>query len=112
VLLVCRATSAQDKLTGVDHALLVTSGLLIAADWLQTVDLVRRGYPEHNPILGQHPSLGTVNTLVGATLAADLLVSRIQEKNLRRFLWLTVIVVEGRTVVRNHRAGLRFNWRF
>src|SRR5213078_4343231 len=41
-----------------DRALQIGSSTLIFADWLTTVDGIRKGYEESNPILGVHPPLG------------------------------------------------------
>jgi|SRR6185503_10104774 len=98
--------------TRTDKALLVSSSVLIAADWMQTVEIARRGYVEYNPVLGPHPNVGPVNLLFGATLGANIAVSQLSNRPLRRFLWIVVIVAEGGVVVQNNRQGIQFSVRF
>ena len=100
------------KLEWQDRALQVGSSTLIFADWLTTVDGIRKGYPESNPILGVHPSLGRANLLIASGLLANaFLVPRIKDKELRRGIWLTMLLLETKALHGNHRAGLKLNFR-
>lgn len=100
------------KLAWQDRALQIGSSALIAVDWLTTVDGIRKGYPESNPILGVHPSLGRANVLIATGLLTNaLLVPRIKDKELRRGIWVTMMLLEMKAVHGNHRAGLRMNFR-
>lgn len=95
-----------------DHALRVGSSILIAADWLTTIDGLRQGLQESNPLLGPHPSLGRANAMIGAGLLANIfLVPKIRHRELRRGVWAAVILLEAKALRGNHLAGLRLNFR-
>lgn len=95
-----------------DRLLQVGSSALIFGDWLTTVDGIRKGYAETNPILGVHPSLGRANVLIATGLLANaLLVPKIKDKELRRGIWLTMMLLEMKALHGNHRAGLKLNFR-
>jgi tetrahydromethanopterin S-methyltransferase subunit B len=95
-----------------DRALQLGSSALIFGDWLTTVDGIRKGYSETNPILGVHPSLGRANVLIASGLLANaFLVSKIKDKELRRGIWFTMVLLEMKAVHGNHRAGLNLNFR-
>ena len=95
-----------------DRVLQVSSSMLITADWLTTVDGLRKGYPESNPILGRHPSLGRANVLIATGLLTNaFLVPRIKDKELRRGIWVAMLLLETKALHGNHRAGLKLNFR-
>ena len=96
-----------------DRVLQVSSSLMIFGDWLTTIDGRRKGYPESNPILGTYPSLGRVNLLIGSGLLANaFLVPKLKDKELRRGIWLAMMLVETKALHGNHAAGLKMNFRF
>lgn len=96
-----------------DDLLRYSSTILIAADWLTTVDGLRKGLRETNPLLGPHPSLGRANVLIGAGLLTNaFLVPKIRNEELRRGVWAAVMLLETKALRGNHRAGLRLNFRF
>ena len=104
---------AAVKLQWQDRVLQVGSSALIFTDWATTIDGIRKGYAESNPILGVHPSLGRANVLIASGLLTNaLLVPRIKDPELRRGIWLMMILLEMKAVHGNHRAGLRMNFRF
>ena len=105
------ALSAQSFSAG-DRWLLAGSSALIVADWSQTVWAIRRGWSESNPILGEHPSVGRINTLIGLGLAANVLASQIKSRPVRRAIWATVIVFEVRAVVSGQFRGARLTLDF
>ena len=95
-----------------DHALRVSSTILIAADWFTTIDGLRQGLLESNPLLGQHPSLGRANVMIATGLLANaFLVPKIKDPRLRRGIWLMMVVIELHAVQSNRSQGLRFNFR-
>jgi hypothetical protein len=95
-----------------DHALRFSSTILVAADWLTTIDGLRQGRPESNPLLGQHPSLGRANVMIATGLLANaFLVPKIKDPRLRRGIWLMMVVIELHAVHNNRSQGLRFNLR-
>ena len=100
------------KLEWQDRVLQVSSSVLITADWLTTVDGLRKGYAESNPILGRHPSLGRANVLIATGLLTNaFLVPRIRDPELRRGIWVAMLLLETKALHGNHRAGLRLNFR-
>lgn len=101
------------KLEWQDRLLQFGSSTLILGDWLQTVDGLRKGYPESNPLLGLHPSLGRANVMIASGLLANaFLVPKIKDKELRRGIWAAMVLVEMKALRGNHSAGLRLNFRF
>lgn len=101
------------ELTTRDHILRATSTALILADWSLTMDGIDKGLSESNPFLGEHPSKGRVNTLVGATVLLNaFLVPKLKDEDLRTFIWLAVIVVEIDACRVNRQSGLSFSLRF
>ena len=95
-----------------DQMLRFGSSALIVADWLTTVDGLRKGYAETNPLLGRHPSLGKLNMMVGAGLLTNaFLVPRIKDPELRRGVWIAMMLIELDAVHANHSAGLNLNFR-
>ena len=106
----CSAPSR--RLTGTDYALLGTSTTLLAADWLTSVDAIRRGRnPETNVLIGPHPSVGRLNTYMALTAIANLSVARISKPSLRRAVWVVVSAVEARAILRNLSIGYHLNFR-
>lgn len=100
------------KLEWQDRVLQVSTSVLITADWLTTVDGLRKGYPESNPILGRHPSLGRANVLIATGLLTNaFLVPKIKDKELRRGIWVAMLLLETKALHGNHRAGLKLNFR-
>ena len=100
------------KLKWHDQMLRFGSSALIAADWLTTVDGLRKGLAETNPLLGRHPPLAKLNMMVGAGLLTNaFLVPRINDPALRRGVWIAVMLIELNAVHTNHSAGLNLNFR-
>jgi hypothetical protein len=100
------------KLEWQDRVLQISSSALITVDWLTTVDGLRKGYPESNPILGRHPSLGRANVLIATGLLTNaFLVPRIRDKELRRGIWVAMLLLETKALHGNTRAGLKLNFR-
>lgn len=96
-----------------DRLLQFGSSMLIFADWLTTVDGLRKGYPESNPLLGEHPSLGRANVMIASGLLTNMfLVEKIKNKELRRGIWMAMVLVEIHALRANSRAGLRLNFSF
>ena len=100
------------QLRTLDHVLLGSSSVLIAVDWLQTIDIARRGLPETNRMLGRHPSVGRVNTLVGLGLVTNVVVVKVPHRTIRRLLWGGVLVMESIAVVTNGVRGVNLSVAF
>jgi len=89
-----------------------TSTALLAADWLTTVDFIRRGRnPEANLLIGPHPSVGRVNGFVALGAIVNLAVARISKPSLRRAVWIVVSAVEVQSVLHNFGQGYHLNFR-
>ncbi len=101
-----------EKLRWHDQMLRFGSSALIAADWLTTVDGLRKGYAETNPLLGRHPSLAKLNMMVGAGLLTNaFLVPKIKDPELRRGVWIAMMLIELDAVHTNRSAGVSLNLR-
>ncbi|HWC73263.1 MAG TPA: hypothetical protein VG454_04930 [Gemmatimonadales bacterium] len=101
------------KIAARDQALRFASSALIVADWLTTIDGIRKGYREMNPLIGPKPSVGRVNLMIGAGLLMNTFaVPQIKNPVLRRGLWLGVLLFELDAVHSNRKAGCGFNFSF
>lgn len=99
------------NLTRTDQVLRWTSSTLIVADWLTTIDGLRKGYSETNPLLGRRPALGKVNLMIGAGLLTNaFLVPKLKDPELRRAVWFAVLLLEMEAVRNNYSVGCRFNF--
>lgn len=112
-----RSWSPANKALGV-----VATGLMFA-DWLQTIDIARRGgtnpdgsargFQEMNPFLGSDPSVGRVNTLVPIGMVILLGTAHlIPDRKARSYFLVGFDTLELLNVIRNKRRGLRFNFHF
>jgi len=103
-----RAVQAQWR---TEHtALAVASTATITADWLLSVDAVRRGnFNEMNPMLGTRPSVGRLNTYAFAVAAGNLAIGRMLPSRLRT-LWFTAITgFESAIVLHQVNIGLHLD---
>ena len=108
MLVPARAAHAQWR---PEHtALAVASTATITADWLFTVDAVRRGnFDEMNPILGRHPSVGQLNTYNFMVVAGNLAIGRALPSRLRT-LWFTAMTsFESAIVLHQVNIGLHLD---
>ncbi|HLZ45900.1 MAG TPA: hypothetical protein VKQ05_09525 [Gemmatimonadales bacterium] len=95
-----------------DQLLRVGSSMLIATDWFMTIDGLRKGYRETNPLLGSHPALGKANLLIGAGLLGNaFLVPKIRDPELRRGIWVAMLLLETGALHTNMQTGLHLNFR-
>ncbi len=88
---------------------------LLAIDWGQTLDIVKRedeGFSETNPILGHHPSRAKVNTLIGAVAIGHPIVACkfIKSPKWRKWFQYITIGAEGYAVIHNYNIGLKVNF--
>lgn len=90
-----------------------TSLVLIAADWLQTIDIARQGHRERNPLLGPHPSVGRVNLLVPLGAVAVIGGAHcVRSAKGRTWLLGVFTGLAALNVFYNHAMGVRFSTRF
>jgi hypothetical protein len=83
---------------------------LLALDARQTIEGVRQGYVETNPLLGSHPSSGAVERHMLIAAAAHALISCLLPPRLRTSWQVSTIVVEGAVVAHNAYVGVRVNF--
>lgn len=90
----------------------LSTGLQVV-DWGMTLDIVDRGdenYWEINPILGEHPDRGKVNTYFALSIVSNILIAHILPSDWRK-VWLGGrIMVSGYLIDRNYGIGLRINF--
>lgn len=85
---------------------------LIAVDWLQTLDIVRRyeagekHWYERNPFLGKHPTRGEVNTYFTALFVTKFSLTHLFPQHQNKFNLYVCIVWPG-AVDHNFKIGLR-----
>jgi len=97
--------------TKYDTAFEVTYVGLTVIDWGQTRNMVKEGgYHEINPLLGRHPSLDTVDTLIPLSIVAHGLVSMALPPKYRRYWQVLFIGGEIAAVWNNYNVGLRIDF--
>ena len=129
-LVIASVSHAEDKWTWTktDTALQSVTVALMVVDWGQTLDIadskVTNCYPswdntasvkstnyytasEVNPILGEHPSRGSVNLYFASVIVGHTAVARLLPKPYRTFWQAIWIGGEITAVGHNHTAGFR-----
>ena len=103
---------ASKDWTQADTTRQVALTALQVIDWGQTLDIAAKpdDFHERNPILGNHPSRGQVNTMVALSIAGAWLIARKLPPKKRRIFQILVIGVESANVAQNHRIGLRIDF--
>lgn len=83
--------------------------VLHAADWVQTGKIARDPdrWQEENKILGEHPSIGRVNTYFAATALAHYAIAAALPAPWRARFQCLSVVIEASSVANNHSIGLR-----
>ena len=101
-----RLAASQDR-TGLDYGLALGSTALIVADWSQTLQIARNPdrWSEGNPLIGQHPSEGHVNTMMTLYVAWNA-AALLLPKTPRRIWYIAVTVVEAVAVAHNLSMGI------
>jgi hypothetical protein len=128
LILLFLCSSASADWTREDDRLLLTSTLLLCADWLQTREIAARPvivtrtvtgdsatttYTERhelNPLLGAHPSMGRVNTYFAVALALNTACLLVLPERERRAVAACVVTVEILAVGNNLCAGIGFRF--
>lgn len=95
-----------------DKVLFATSSVLLVADWAQTRHIARNPdrFFEKNPILGEHPSVGRVNTYFATTLVLNYIVTDALPPKWRTAYQAGLIGVELYVVGNNKRIGIRMDF--
>ena len=99
---------AGDEWTTEERATFAASSALLVADWAQTRKIARNAqmYSETNSILGQHPSVGRVNTYFATALLLNYVIGRSLTSRWRTAWFVAVGSVEANVVQRNLSIGL------
>lgn len=99
-----------------DTALAVTAGVATAADWGQTLNMVRRqesgdySRMEMNPLLGPTPTRGAVNRhFLRSVIVTGVLTCTLPVKY-RRVLLGGVATIEAAVVIHNRGLGLSISY--
>jgi len=79
-------------------------------DWMQTKQGISDGMKELNPILGEHPSMSKIDTIVGLSLIGHILISGLLPKPYRETFQYITIGIESGAVLHNYNAGVRIEF--
>lgn len=122
VLLVSTGYSAEEnrKWTSLDTGLQVTYTFLHITDWSQTLHASRRRsyrnqplcYRETNPVLGDNPSTGRINSYFASTLLLHSAIAYILPKPYRTIWQSFWIGAEYSAVQQNREYGLGVSLHF
>ena len=106
---VANATELDWKWTKTDTAIQATWTAMHVIDWSQTRKIAKepRFYSEPNPILGEHPSVGRVDSYMAISAVANLGVAYALPKPYRRYFQVLSIGMTGKGVFLNFDIGLR-----
>jgi len=93
-------------------ALMLSAMLLTAADYRQTqVGVIEQhAYYEQNPLMGHHPSMGTLNTRLAVSMAGMVATHYLLPPRVARAVFLTDIAVEAAVVAHNEYIGMRIRF--
>ena len=114
-LLIPQAIPASEWFTPLTNkevaAQAVFTGLTLL-DWNQTLQIARHPeeYSETNPVLGEHPSVGKVNTLMSLGIVSHAFVTWAIPKEYRPYWQYIWIGIETQSVHMNWQSGLRINF--
>jgi hypothetical protein len=110
LLLVPSVASAQ-HMDKADKILYAASVVMLAGDWLTTVDAARGGWQgkeEANVILGSKPSVGKVNAVVAGELVVHTALSLLLPKEVKKLYLIGITALEATLILGN---GCHFSFR-
>ena len=86
----------------------IAAPALTMADWLQSLNIAKHplDFHEMNPVLGRHPSEGSVNTYMALATLGSLLAPEAVPQKLRTPLRTAWAALELANVIRNRRIGI------
>lgn len=89
-----------------------TANILLAIDWLQTRDIALSNgtYSETNLILGNYPSVGSVNNYFLASMALLNLSDYVLPKQYAKFVYQAISILEVSVVTHNTHIGVRLKF--
>jgi len=125
-LLFPKAACPADKWTTLDYTLQSAVITTQVIDWGQTLDIaksqpkvlsegdgwrmIQRRRSEINPILGDHPSVGRVNTYFISSIILNSVVAHYLPKPYRNIFQVLSIGCESYFISRNYHVGLKINF--
>ena len=106
------AQAADDEWTMEERTTFAMSSVLLVADWAQTRQIARNAqqFRETNPVLGDHPGMGRVNTYFATALLLNYVIGNSLSNGWRRAWFVGVGGVEASVVQRNLSIGLKLNF--
>lgn len=98
--------------TAGDTILQLTFSAVHAMDWSQTLYIARNPCTDHetNPVLGEHPSKGRVNSYFASTLVLHTAISYVLPKPYRTIWQVVWIGGQAVTVKRNIDVGIKIHF--
>lgn len=107
----CATTSNRDPWTFTDQALYTAAAGLHAADWLHTrAGIGKYGLQESNIILGEHPTMGQIDTYFAATAVGLTVAAWYSPTKWRRSVLIGWAVVELVSVMHNQTLGVSLSY--
>jgi hypothetical protein len=99
----------KDWTQGDSDKLLLTSALMLV-DWQQTRTISKEpwNFTETNSFLGEHPTLGQVDTYFLASLPINYLIAKNLPKNWRNIYWQYISITQLKAITVNYQIGVRF----
>lgn len=113
ILLFPLSSNAADKWTKTEIGLQVLSTGLQIVDWGTALDIADRkdeGYRELNPLMGSHPSRGTVNTYFALSIISNILITHYLTPEGRKAWLSSRICISAYLVNRSYGIGLKMNF--
>ena len=103
---------AGDSWSEAQQASGIALGTLLLVDYLQTRQIAKQPeiYHEINPVLGKHPSLGTVNTYFAGAAILGYLALDALPSDMRSWALGAGIVLELAVTSHNNTIGLKARW--
>lgn len=98
--------------TPTDKALLAASTTMLILDWGQTLYIAKNPvrFHELNPILGEHPSVGSVNTYFAAAIIGNYLLADWLGATNRRLYLGGITALEAGVVLHNRGLGIKVSF--
>jgi hypothetical protein len=106
------APAHADEWSKTDIGLQAAVTALMVVDWGQTLNAASQPdkYCEMNPILGKHPSRGSINTYFATAIIGHAAISHILPQDYRR-IWQSIFIgVELAATSINYQAGVKIRF--
>lgn len=110
VLALCLFPIQCEAWETIDTALLASSTTLLVVDWRQTRYISDGPWDERNPMLGTHPSKGSVDTYFLTCITAHMILSTQLPEKWRRAWMGGVALISLGCVANNLSIGVGIQW--